>query len=210
MNAATLPLNGTPPPSQTGGRALLFSAPSGSGKTTIVRHLLAQFPLLEFSISATSRAPRGNEQDGVDYYFMPPDVFREKIARGELLEWEEVYAGNYYGTPKSEVDRVWQKGHVLVCDIDVKGGLKVKRALGAQALAIFIQPPSIDTLRERLQNRSTDSPEAIERRIQKAEEELSYAPQFDKIIVNDSLERALKEAETTVQDFMQWQYSNRE
>jgi guanylate kinase len=189
-------------PSGGMGRALIFSAPSGAGKTTIVRHLLEKFPALEFSISATSRAPRGNEKDGVDYYFMTPEVFREKIARNEFLEWEEVYAGNYYGTPASEAERVWKQGRILVCDVDVKGGLNIKKALGSQALAVFVQPPSPDVLRERLQNRSTDSPEAIARRLQKAEEELAYASQFDKIIVNDRLETTLETAEKLVTGFL--------
>jgi guanylate kinase len=185
------------------GNVLVFSAPSGAGKTTIVHHLLEKFPALEFSISATSRAPRGNEKDGIDYYFMTPEVFREKISRNEFLEWEEVYAGNYYGTTKSEAGRVWEKGKVLLCDVDVKGGLNIKQTLGNRALAVFVEPPSMDVLRERLQNRNTDSPEAIKRRLQKAKEELSYAPQFDKIIVNDNLEKALKEAETLVAEFLQ-------
>ncbi|MDR1406084.1 MAG: guanylate kinase [Prevotellaceae bacterium] len=184
------------------GAVLIFSAPSGAGKTTIVHHLLEKFPELAFSISATSRAPRGNEKDGVDYYFMTPETFREKIARHEFLEWEEVYAGNYYGTTKREAGRIWEKGQVLVCDVDVKGGLNIKKALGSRALAIFVQPPSMDALRERLQNRSTDSPASIERRLQKAEEELSHAPQFDKIIINDNLEAALKEAEKLINEFL--------
>ncbi|MDR0581971.1 MAG: guanylate kinase [Prevotellaceae bacterium] len=185
------------------GKVLIFSAPSGAGKTTIVHHLLGKFPALEFSISATSRAPRGNEKDGMDYYFMTPEAFREKIARNEFLEWEEVYAGNYYGTTKSEAERVWGKGRVLLCDVDVKGGLNIKRTLGNRALAVFVQPPSVDVLRERLQNRNTDTPEAIERRLRKAKEELSCAPQFDKIIINDHLEKTLKEAETLVAEFLQ-------
>jgi guanylate kinase len=192
----------TAPVGGQGGFALIFSAPSGSGKTTIVRQLLEKFPILEFSISATSRALRGNERDGVDYYFISSGQFREKIAREEFMEWEEVYAGNYYGTPRSEAERIWKKGHVLVCDIDVKGGMNIKKALGGNALSIFIQPPSIEVLRQRLYLRSTDSPEAIERRIQKAEEELGYAPQFDKIIVNDTLAKALQEAENAVRDFL--------
>ncbi|MDR2801674.1 MAG: guanylate kinase [Prevotellaceae bacterium] len=190
------------------GCVLILSAPSGAGKTTIVRHLLEKFPVLEFSISATSRAPRGNEKDGVDYYFMTPEAFRKKIARNEFLEWEEVYAGNYYGTPESEAVRVWEKGRVLVCDVDVKGGLRIKKILGNQALAVFVQPPSMEVLRERLQNRSTDSPEAVERRLQKAAEELSYAPQFDKIIVNDHLDEALKTAEKWVSEFLQTDKNN--
>ncbi|MDR1681325.1 MAG: guanylate kinase [Prevotellaceae bacterium] len=183
-------------------KVLIFSAPSGSGKTTIVRHLLARFEALEFSVSATSRAPRGDEQHGVDYWFVPPGLFREKIARNEFLEWEEVYAGHFYGTPNAEAERVWDKGHVLVCDIDVKGGLRIKEKLGAQALSVFIRPPSIEALRERLLRRGTDTPEAIERRLQKAEEELACAPLFDKIIVNHHLPEALNDAEAIVRAFI--------
>jgi guanylate kinase len=202
MNINTQPQDATRS-SRTGGLALIFSAPSGSGKTTIARHLLEKFPALAFSISATSRAPRGNEKDGVDYYFIPPALFREKIARGEFLEWEEVYAGNFYGTLKSEAGRVWEKGQALVCDVDVKGGLNIKKALGNQALAVFVQPPSMEVLRERLQNRGTESPEAMARRLQKAAEELAFAPQFDKIIVNDNLDRAQEEAEKLVAEFLE-------
>ncbi|MDR0667740.1 MAG: guanylate kinase [Prevotellaceae bacterium] len=183
-------------------KVLIFSAPSGSGKTTIVRHLLAQFPTLTFSVSATSRAPRGDEQEGVDYYFVTPDTFREKITRNEFLEWEEVYTGHFYGTPNDEAERAWAKGQILVCDVDVKGGLRIKEKLGAQALSVFIQPPSMDALRERLQRRSTDSPEAIARRLQKAAEELACAPLFDKIIVNRHLHEALNEAEKIVRAFV--------
>jgi guanylate kinase len=189
-------------PAGSMGLALIFSAPSGAGKTTIVRHLLDKFPVLEFSISATSRAPRGNEKDGVDYYFITPEVFREKIDRNEFLEWEEVYAGNYYGTPQSEAERVWKQGRILVCDVDVKGGLNIKKALGSRALAVFVQPPSIGVLRERLHNRSTDSPEAIERRLRKAEDELACAAQFDTIIVNNRLETTLDAAEKLVAEFL--------
>jgi guanylate kinase len=184
------------------GKALIFSAPSGSGKTTIVRHLLTVFPTLAFSISATSRPPRGEEQEGVDYYFMTPGAFQQKIAQHDFLEWEEVYAGNYYGTTRSEAERIWEKGHVMVCDIDVKGGLRLKEKLGADALSVFIQPPSAEALRERLQKRSTDSPAAIACRLEKAAEELSYAGQFDKIIVNDVLETACREAEAIVRAFI--------
>ncbi len=184
------------------GKALILSAPSGSGKTTIVQYLLEKFPSLAFSISAASRAPRGKEQDGKDYYFMSPEAFREKIAQGDFLEWEEVYAGSYYGTTKSEANRIWEKGRVMVCDIDVKGGLALKKKLGKEALALFIQPPSVAALEERLKARATDSAEAIAKRIAKAEEELAYAPQFDEVIVNDVLENACKEAEKIVADFI--------
>jgi len=183
-------------------KVLIFSAPSGSGKTTIVHHLLKIFPQLEFSISATNRAPRGEEKNGVDYYFLSTEEFQKKIAQNEFLEWENVYAEKYYGTPKSEVERIWKKNHVMVCDIDVKGGVNIKKIVGEQALAIFIQPPSVEVLRERLTTRSTDSPEAIECRVQKAQEELSYASQFDVIIMNDNLENALREAEQIVREFI--------
>jgi len=183
-------------------KVLIFSAPSGSGKTTIVHHLLKIFPQLEFSISATNRAPRGEEKNGVDYYFLSTEEFQKKIAQNEFLEWENVYAEKYYGTPKSEAERIWAKNHVMVCDIDVKGGVNIKKIVGEQALAIFIQPPSVEVLRERLTTRSTDSPEAIECRVQKAQEELSYASQFDVIIMNDNLENALREAEQIVRAFI--------
>ena len=183
-------------------KVLIFSAPSGSGKTTIVHHLLKIFPQLEFSISATNRAPRGEEKNGVDYYFLSTEEFQKKIAQNEFLEWENVYAEKYYGTPKSEAERIWEKNHVMVCDIDVKGGVNIKKIVGEQALAIFIQPPSVEVLRERLTTRSTDSPEAIECRVQKAQEELSYASQFDVIIMNDNLENALREAEQIVRAFI--------
>ena len=183
-------------------RVLILSAPSGSGKTTITRYLLEQFPELEFSISATTRVPRGEEKDGVDYYFLTPDTFREKIACGELLEWEEVYPGKYYGTPLSEVTRIGNKGHVMVCDIDVKGGVNVKKIFGQQALAVFIQPPSIDELQKRLQTRGTDTPESIACRVDKAREELTFASQFDVVIVNDVLETALQKAEQVVKQWL--------
>jgi len=157
---------------------------------------------LEFSISATTRAPRGGEKDGVDYYFLPPDAFRAMIAHNELLEWEEVYSGMYYGTPQSEVERIGSKGHIMVCDIDVKGGVNVKKIFGQQALALFIQPPSIEELQKRLQARGTDTPEAIACRVDKAREELMYASQFDAVIVNDVLETALQEAEQVVKQWL--------
>ncbi len=185
-------------------KILILSAPSGSGKTTITHHLLKKFPQLEFSISATTRTPRGMEKDGIDYYFLTPEAFREKIARGEMLEWEEVYPEKYYGTPRSEVERIWSKGHIMVCDIDVKGGVNVKKIFGEQALAVFIQPPSIEELQKRLQCRGTDSADAITCRVDKAREELSYASQFDVVLVNDVLEKALLEAEKIVEVFISY------
>lgn len=144
------------------GKVLIFSAPSGSGKTTIVRHLLERYPTLEFSISATSRAPRGEERNGVDYYFMSNDDFAQRAAQDEFIEWEEVYAGTCYGTLRAEIERIWDRGNVVVFDVDVKGGVNLKQLFGEQALSIFIMPPSIESLRERLVGRATDSPEQIE------------------------------------------------
>ena len=182
-------------------KVIIFSAPSGAGKSTIVGHLLKKFPFLEFSVSATSRQPRGEEVNGKHYYFFSTDQFETKIKNGEFVEYEEVYAGSYYGTLKSEVERIWDKGNIIIFDIDVKGGVNLKRLYGSNALAIFIQPPSVEELRNRLVGRGTDSAEAIEKRIAKAEEELTYACKFDKIIINDNLEEALKEAEDTVERF---------
>ncbi len=182
-------------------KVIIFSAPSGAGKSTIVGHLLKKFPFLEFSISATSRKPRGEEVDGVHYYFFTTDQFESKIKNGEFVEYEEVYAGSYYGTLRSEVKRIWDKGHIIVFDIDVKGGVNLKKLYNENAMAVFIQPPSVETLRERLVSRGTDSPEAIEKRVAKAAEELTYAEHFDKIIINDNLNEALAEAEQIVEAF---------
>jgi guanylate kinase len=182
-------------------KVIIFSAPSGAGKSTIVGHLLEKFPYLEFSISATSRAPRGAEQNGKEYYFISADEFRRRIAAGELVEYQEVYPGSFYGTLKSEVERIWAKGHIILFDIDVKGGVNLKKLYGAQAMAVFVQPPSLKVLEERLRNRGTDSESAIETRIAKAREELTYAPHFDKVIVNDKLEDSFVQAEKIVTDF---------
>lgn len=184
-------------------KVLIFSAPSGAGKSTIVNHLLGIFPQLEFSVSATSRAPRGSEVDGREYYFLSPDEFARKVERGEFIEWEEVYSGSCYGTLRSELDRIWSKGHVVVFDIDVKGGLNVKKLLGDKALTIFIMPPSPEELRRRLESRGTDSAEAIEKRLAKAQEEITYAEHYDKVIVNDRLEEACKAAEEVVSRFLE-------
>ena len=184
------------------GKVLIFSAPSGSGKTTIVRHLLERFPELEFSISATSRAPRGAERDGVDYYFMDDAEFRARVEQGEFVEWEEVYAGTCYGTLRAEIDRIWDREHVVVFDVDVVGALNIKKLFGDQALSIFIMPPSVEVLRARLEGRGTDSPEAIERRLAKAEQEIGYAPKFDRVVVNDDLQAAYAEAVQVVGDFL--------
>lgn len=182
-------------------KVIIFSAPSGAGKSTVVGHLLKQFPFLEFSVSATSRKPRGQEKNGKDYYFFTTEQFEEKIRNGEFVEYEEVYTGSYYGTLKSEVKRIWDKGNIIVFDIDVKGGVNLKKLYGANALAVFIQPPSVEVLRNRLIGRGTDSMEAIEKRVAKAEEELTYAGKFDIVITNDNLQEALAEAEKIVGDF---------
>ena len=182
-------------------KVIIFSAPSGAGKSTIVRHLLGKFNCLEFSVSATSRAPRGQEENGKDYYFFSTEEFETKIRNGEFVEYEEVYAGSYYGTLVSEVERIWAKGNIIIFDIDVKGGVNLKKLYGDNALAVFIQPPSVEDLRNRLVGRGTDSAEAIERRVAKATEELTYADKFDVVLINDNLEEALARAEQMVADF---------
>ena len=185
------------------GKLFVFSAPSGSGKTTIVRHLLQQEKLnLAFSISATSRAPRGEEKDGIDYYFISLKEFKSKIKNEEFLEWEEVYRDNFYGTLKTEVERIWsQKKHVIF-DIDVAGGLRIKKKFPNQTLAVFVKPPRVDELKIRLNKRKTESEEKINMRIAKASVELATAPQFDKIIKNYDLQTALTEAEELVENFI--------
>lgn len=183
-------------------KVLIFSAPSGSGKSTVVGHILSLHPEIEFSVSATSRAPRGSEEDGVAYYFLSEEEFRARIERDEFVEYEEVYAGSFYGTLKSEVQRIWDKGHVIVFDVDVKGGVNLKRYFGEKALSVFIQAPSVEELRRRLVARGTDTPEAIDRRVAKAAEEMDFAPLFDRILVNNDLETALREAESMVDGFL--------
>lgn len=175
------------------GKVIIFSAPSGSGKTTIVHRLLERYPQFEFSISATSRAPRGAERDGVDYYFLSQEAFAAAVAEGRFVEWEEVYKGTCYGTLRSEVERIWQKGHVIVFDVDVLGGINLKHIFGQDACSVFIMPPSVEELRRRLEGRGTDSPEAIDRRVAKAEFELTKAPEFDHTVVNDRLDDAVEE-----------------
>lgn len=184
------------------GKVIIFSAPSGAGKSTIVNDLLKKNLGLEFSVSATCRPPRGKEEHGKEYYFFSREEFLEKISRDEFLEYEEVYPGCFYGTLKSEVERIWAKGHTVLFDIDVVGGVHVKQILGEQALAIFIQPPSVEVLRQRLIGRATDDPDKIEQRLAKAEYEMTFAGQFDTVIVNDRLEDALQEAETKVREFL--------
>jgi guanylate kinase len=184
------------------GKLIIFSAPSGAGKTTIVKHLLQQNLNLEFSISATSRGIRHTETNGKDYYFLSSDEFRKKIENDEFLEWEEVYAGTYYGTLKSEVERIRNNGKHVIFDVDVVGGSNIKKYYGNEALAIFIQPPSVEELRNRLVCRSTDAPEVIEKRVAKAEYELTFADKFDVIIVNHELEKAQQQAETVIREFI--------
>lgn len=185
------------------GKLIIFSAPSGSGKTTIVRHLLSKFAdKIEFSISATSRPKRGVEQNGKDYYYLSPEEFKAKVTAGEFLEWEEVYAGTCYGTLREEVERIWAKGKHVIFDIDVEGGLNLKNQFKDNALAIFVMPPSIKILEERLRSRSTDSTESITRRLEKAEKELKTAKLFDRFILNETLEIAFVDAEKMVGDFL--------
>ena len=185
------------------GGLFIFSAPSGSGKSTIVQWLMSHPELhLAFSVSATSRPPRGTEQNGVEYFFLTPDEFRRKIENGEFLEYEEVYPDRFYGTLKEQVERQLAAGQNVVFDVDVKGGCRIKEFYGPRALSIFIQPPSVEELRRRLTSRGTDSPEQIEQRLAKAEYELTFAPQFDRIVVNDDLEQAEAEALQLVKDFL--------
>lgn len=181
-------------------RVVIFSAPSGAGKSTVVRHLLSKYKFLEFSVSATSRAPRGEEQDGKDYFFLTTEEFELRIKEREFVEYEEVYPGLYYGTLKSEVERIWKNGNVILFDIDVMGGISLKKIYGYDALAVFIRPPSTKELRNRLEKRGTDSPEAIEKRVAKAELELSFAGEFDFILENDNLETCLNSAEKLIQE----------
>ncbi len=185
------------------GKLIVFSAPSGSGKTTIVKHLLTQETLnLEFSISATSREKRGTEKDGKDYYFLSASDFKSHIKNDDFLEWEEVYRDNFYGTLKSEVERIWALGKNVVFDIDVSGGLRIKRKFPNETLAIFVKPPSIDALKIRLKKRKTESEDKINMRVAKASAELATAPLFDTIVVNDTLEHALTEAKQKVSNFI--------
>lgn len=183
-------------------KVLIFSAPSGSGKSTIVNHILGLHPEVEFSVSATSRPPRGQEQNGVEYWFLDVDEFRQRIENEEFVEYEEVYAGRFYGTLKEEVERIWAKGHVIIFDVDVKGGVNLKKYFGDKALSIFIQAPSVEELRRRLILRGTDSEEEIEKRVGKAAEEMTYADKFDYILVNDVLETAFAESEKVIDDFL--------
>ena len=191
-------------PEKKRGSLLIFSAPSGSGKSTIIQWLMNEHPELKlaFSISATSRPPRGTEQNGVEYFFLSPDEFRQKIQNGEFLEYEEVYQDRFYGTLKEQVERQLEAGQNVVFDVDVKGGCNIKEFYGDQAMSLFIQPPSIEELRRRLINRGTDDMEQIEKRVAKAEYELSFAPRFDHIVVNDILEDAEAEALRLINEFL--------
>ncbi|MBR4046263.1 MAG: guanylate kinase [Alistipes sp.] len=184
------------------GKLVIFSAPSGSGKTTIVRELLKRFNCFEFSISATSRQPRGQEQNGVDYYFLSNEEFKERVARDEFVEWEEVYQGTCYGTLKSEMERIWAKGNIILFDVDVMGGINLKHIFGDNACSVFIMPPSVEELERRLRGRGTDAEEVIQKRIAKAEFELSKASEFDHVVVNDKLEEAVDKVAEIITRFI--------
>jgi len=184
------------------GKCVIFSAPSGAGKTTIVRYLLRNIPGLAFSISAASRTPRGREEDGIDYHFLTVDTFREKIQADEFVEWEEVYADNFYGTLKSEVIKSWKAGQTVLFDVDAIGGINLKKIFGDKALSVFIKPPSLFVLEQRLKNRRTETPEQIEMRLNKANEELRYANQFDYVLLNDNLEKACYQIQRVVESFI--------
>lgn len=185
------------------GKLIIFSAPSGSGKSTIISRLMQHPELhLAFSVSCTSRAPRGTERNGVEYFFIPPEEFRERISRDEFLEYEEVYADRFYGTLKQQVETQAARGENVVFDVDVKGGCNIKQYYGDRALSIFIQPPSIEELRHRLVGRATDAPEVIEQRIERAAFELTFAPKFDRVVINDDLDRAVEETLRIVREFV--------
>jgi guanylate kinase len=184
-------------------KVVVFSAPSGSGKTTIVRHLLRKFPQLGFSISACTRDKRGrSEENGKDYYFLTPDEFREKIENHEFVEWEEVYEGAFYGTLKSEVERIWDSGRSVIFDVDVKGGISLKNFYREKALTVFVKVPSVEVLKDRLKNRGTESEDSLSRRLFKVNFELGFQDQFDVVLVNDELESTLLKAEKIVSDFL--------
>lgn len=187
------------------GKLIIFSAPSGTGKSTIINWLMAEHKELRlaFSISCTSRQPRGTEKNGVEYFFLSPEEFRQRIANGEFLEFEEVYANRFYGTLKSQVERQASEGQNVVFDVDVKGGCNIKQHYGDRALSVFIQPPSVEELRRRLEARGTDAPEVIDQRIARAEYELGFASQFDRIVVNDNLEKAKSEAYDIIRSFLE-------
>ena len=184
------------------GKAIIFSAPSGSGKTTIVKHLLEKNPDLGFSISASTRDRRGrSEEHGKDYYFLTPEEFKKKIDNDDFIEWEEVYAGNFYGTLKSEIDRIWQSGKNVIFDVDVKGGLNLKKYFGDRALAVFVKVPSLEMLKERLNDRGTETSESLSRRLFKANFEMSFQDKFDIVLINETLEKSLNEAQRLYNEF---------
>ena len=183
-------------------RAILFSAPSGSGKTTIIREILKRFDCFEFAISATSRQPRPGERDGLDYYFLSPESFEEKVQAGDFLEWEEVYAGTRYGTLKSEIDRIWDNGHVIIFDVDVNGGRNIKKYFGADALALFVMRPSVEVLEQRLRNRGTESEESIAKRLARSAAELEMSDKFDVTIINDILSKAVDETQKVINNYL--------
>ena len=184
------------------GQLILFCGPSGSGKTTIVHYLLKNNPRLRFSVSATTRQKRGTEKDGVDYHFLSVEDFKRKIANNEFIEWEEVYTNGFYGTLKSEVDKIWKQNKVAVFDVDVEGGLKIKKQYGELMLAVFVMPPTVHDLHSRLKARETETPESLQARIAKSEHELTYAFRFDKVIINDDKEKAFAEAQQMIDEFL--------
>lgn len=183
-------------------KVIIFSAPSGSGKSTIIGHLLKRIPNMEFSISATSRKPRPGEENGREYYFLSHDEFKQKVAEDKFVEWVEVYQGTCYGTLKSEIERIWKKGNVVIFDVDVLGGVSLKKIFGDKALSVFIQPPSIEVLEQRLRDRNTETEESLKKRIERAQMELQYSNQLDVVVVNDDLETAINETETIVNNFL--------
>ena len=204
MNTKDMNPQGTPLLGRGRGRLIIFSAPSGSGKSTIVQWLMKEHPELKlyFSISCTSRAPRGTEQNGVEYFFLTPEEFKAKIQNDEFLEYEEVYTDRFYGTLKQQVENQRNQGQNVVFDVDVKGGVNIKKFYGDEALSLFIQPPSVEELRRRLVGRATDTPEAIEQRLAKAEYEMTFAPQFDSIVINDNLEEAKEQTLELISSFL--------
>jgi len=189
-------------PDHIKGKCIIFSAPSGAGKTTIVRHLINEIPNLEFSISATSRQPRGQEQNAVDYHFFSVDVFKSKIEKGDFVEWEEVYKDNFYGTLKSEIIKAWENKRIVLFDVDVIGGINLKKIFGEMALSIFVKPPSLTALEKRLRNRQTETEDQIKMRLDKANEEINHAEFFDYILLNDNLKIACEEIKEEVNSFI--------
>ncbi len=191
------------PKNKKKGKLIIFAAPSGTGKTTLLRYVMARLPQLSFSVSATSRPPRAGEKDGIDYYFISCKEFKQKIKEEAFVEWEEVYENQFYGSLRSEVEKIRRRGDSVAFDVDVKGGVKIKQLYGDQALAVFLRPPSIAVLKERLRRRSTESEESIRQRLARATYELTFEKYFDKVLVNDNLENARKEALKIVRDFIE-------